>query len=91
MRTDGSPDSVAAWMLLQMERLGRLYSAGAADEIDRLHGPPHVAYDAEGSPYLTPPIIEAFRAASGDDVVWSIGGRFWRRRVAGDKPGRDQR
>jgi len=40
---------------------------------------------------ITPPVIEAFRALAGDGVVWSMGGRFWRRREPGDRPGRDQR
>ncbi len=91
MATNGSPEAIAAWMLGEVERRGRLYSAAAAEEVDRMHGAPHVGYDEDGDPFLMPPVVDAFQALSGDDVVWSMSGRFWRRRAAGDKPGRQQK
>lgn len=91
MATDRSPQTIAAWMLSEVERRGRLYAAAAADEIDRLHGAAVVGYDDEGKPFLKKPVLDAFREISSDNVVWSMGTLCWRKRQAGDRPGREQR
>jgi hypothetical protein len=91
MTTDGSPEAIAAWMLDEVGRRGRLYAAAAADEVDRKHGAPLVGYDDDGEPFLRQPVVDAFQALSGEDVVWSMSGRYWRRREMGDRPGRHQK
>jgi hypothetical protein len=89
--TNGSPQAIAAWMLTEVERRGRLYSAAAAEEVDRLHGAPLVGYDEEGMPFLNKPVVDAFQELSGDGIVWSMSGRYWRRREPSDRPGRQQK
>ena len=91
MTTAGSPEAIAAWMLAEVDSRGKLYTVAAAAHVDRAHGAPHVGYDAEGLPYVKAPVLDAFRALSGDYVVWSMSGLFWRRRRAGDQPGREQK
>lgn len=86
-----TPQTVAAWMMTELDQGGRLYLARVADDVAARHGPPLVAFDDDGLPILQNDVIRAFQELSGDGVVWCMSSRSWRRRRPGDRPGREQR
>lgn len=86
LRGGGSlTEAIAArWMLEQIEAEGFLGHQRALAEI----GEDFIYLNAHGHRAISPAVLAAFRDASGDRVVWSRRGRFWRLRRSSDRPGR---
>ena len=67
------------WQCDAVEAILERFGAGYVYE--NHHG--HMAINAE--------VLAAFRELTGDRVVWSRGGKYWRLRDEDDEPGRGQR
>jgi hypothetical protein len=85
-----TPESVARWMLSQIERDGELYQEVAASEIFDQFGDEFTYENDNGNLAIAKPVLAAFRNVTGDAVVWERGERKWRKREALDDPGRQQ-
>jgi hypothetical protein len=85
-----SPESVARWMLAEVERDGELYQETAVYEIERKFGREFVYENENGNPAIGKDILKAFRKISEGSLIWERGGRFWRKRNEHDGPGRQQ-
>ncbi|EJZ22439.1 hypothetical protein NE852_03315 [Rhizobium sp. Pop5] len=81
---------VAAWMMERLSADGALYQDVAASEIASKFGEDFVTINAAGNVGIAKPVLTAFNKLSGDDVVWSRGNRYWRKREDYDLPGRQQ-
>lgn len=84
-------EAVAAWMLAEIERDGLLWQCDAVDGIRSRFGDACVYENDRGHLAITGEVLTAFRDLTGDRVVWSCGGKFWRLRTDDDEPGRSQR
>jgi len=80
---------VAAWMVEELQRKSHLYQEEVAWDIQRKFGKPFVYDNENGNPAISPGVLKEFKKLT-PDVVWSRGERFWRARIASDKPGRQQ-
>lgn len=85
-----TPADVARWMFDELSREGFLGQATAAVEIAHRFGQQFVYENARGRPAIAHDVLVAFKALSGDVVVWCRRGRFWRPRRPEDSPGRLQ-
>lgn len=85
-----SPESVARWMLAEVEREHELYQETAVYEIEQKFGQEFVYENENGNPAIGKDVLKIFRKISGDVVVWERGGRLWRKRSEYDGPGRQQ-
>jgi hypothetical protein len=81
---------VAKWMLEQIGDKKPLYRESVAWEINKKFGKSFVYDNANGNPAIGKDVLKEFKKISGDDIVWSRGDRCWRKRIASDKPGRQQ-
>jgi hypothetical protein len=88
---------VAYWMLAQLEANDELLQVEAVAEIQRRFGPEFVYVGSYGEMSIAARVLYQFRELSGDSIVWVTehGGVFspgahWRKRGAGDSPGRTQ-
>lgn len=77
-------------MLDQIERDQQLAQAEAADAIASKFGPEWIYENENGNPAIDKRVLRAFRNLSGDAVVWDRWDFCWRKRQAGDSPGRKQ-
>lgn len=83
-------DTVARWMLAQVEADGNLYQNEAVAEIEELFGDAFTYENDNGNPAISRAVLKAFREISDDNVVWERGERVWRKRESYDEPGRQQ-
>lgn len=81
----------AQWMLDEIHRDGHLYQCDAVEALPRRFGAGLVYTNARGHEAIRSEVLAVFRAMSGDQVVWSRGGKYWRLREHDDEPGREQR
>ena len=83
-------EAVAEWMLDRVTSEGFLGHALAVVEIKERFGPACLCRNARGHLAIQPEVLKAFANRSGEQVVWSRRGRFWRVRQPSDLPGRRQ-
>lgn len=80
---------VAIWMASEVQAKGELYQDHAFHDIERLFGSAYAYVNDRGGMVIDPAVLRAFNKLT-PDVVWSRTYRFWRKREAGDEPGRLQ-
>ena len=83
-----SNDTVAEWMLQEVEREGLVYQETVAYDIERKFGDAFIYINEHGNPAISKGVLEAFRRISEDTVVWERQNRAWRKREPVDQPGR---
>lgn len=86
-----TPDTVAAWMLAQVERDGCIYQDDVVDHLVKSKREDLLTENADGNQAVGKAVLAAFRKATETTVVWVKPDRYWRWRVAEDEPGRDAR
>lgn len=86
-----TPDTVAAWMLAQVEREGCIYQDDVVDYLVKAKQEDLLTENADGNQVVGRAVLAAFRKLSDVTVVWVKPDRYWRWRVAEDEPGRDAR
>lgn len=91
MEADEPTVSAAQWMLDRLTAEGgELLQLDAACGLEELFGEACVYYNRNGNPAIVKAVLEQFRELTGDRVVWSKSGRYWRYRDSSDAPGREQ-
>lgn len=85
-----TPETVARWMLSQVDAEGHLYQSDAVAGISQLFGDTFTYENENGHSAISRAVLKAFREVSDDDIVWVRGERAWRKREAYDDPGRQQ-
>ncbi len=91
MASDATPETIARWMLGEIERKQELFQLDAVREIAEKFGPEFTCENRRGNRAIDPRVLKAFEKLTGDTVVWEHWGRYWRKRKDGDKPGRNQK
>lgn len=86
-----TPETVAAWMLANVEREGCIYQDDVVDYLVKAKREELLTENAEGNQVVGKTVLAAFRNASEATIVWVKPERYWRWRVAEDEPGRDAR
>lgn len=84
-------DEAVAWMVAKLRRDQCLYQDDVVDYLVRNRADDLLRENAEGSLVLGLPLLNGFKAATPDNVVWVRPDRYWRPRVAEDDPGREAR
>ncbi|CAI8881685.1 ATP-dependent RNA helicase HrpA [Pseudomonas sp. IT-196MI5] len=84
-------DSVAEWMLAQIQREECIYQDDVVDHLVKAKREELLAENADGNQVIGKQVLAAFRKLTQDTVVWVKPDRYWRFRVAEDEPGRDAR
>ena len=86
-----TPDTVAAWMLAQLERDGCIYQDDVVDYLVKAKREDLLTENADGNQVVGKAVLAAFRKLSDATVVWVKPDRYWRWRVAEDEEGREAR
>ena len=86
-----TPDTVAAWMLAQVERDGCIYQDDVVDYLVKAKREDLLTENADGNQVVGKAVLAAFRKLSDATVVWVKPDRYWRWRVAEDEEGREAR
>ena len=82
-------DDAARWMLKRYEEVGFLYQEEAASHLFNLQDE-HLAYfDKNSNLCLGKGVLAIFNSLT-PDAVYERAGKFWRRRLETDQPGRQQ-
>ena len=84
-------DTVARWMLSQLEKDGCIYQDDTVDFLIKSESELLLRENNDGNQVLSKSVLDAFRKLTEVDVIWVKPDRYWRYRVAEDEPGRDQR
>lgn len=82
---------VIQWMTERLEIDACLYQQDVVDHLIKAAAEEFLVENADGNQALSRPVLNAFRIASGDGVVWVKSGLYWRFRVPEDEDGRDAR
>ena len=90
MAGESTTQDVAEWMLSKLDKQPLLYQEVVVYEIERRFGAEFTYINNNGNIAITRGVLDAFRRLTGDDVVWVLSDRYWRRRQPGDEPGRQQ-
>jgi hypothetical protein len=77
-------------MVDQFRNSDYLYQQVAVYNIQTRFGDQFVYYNQAGNQAIDRRVLAAFRALTGDAVVWERGQRVWRKRHGYDAPGRQQ-
>ena len=85
-----SPESVARWMLEQIEEHSVLDQASAVADISGLFGDMFTMENDCGNLAISKEVLVAFRKLTAENVVWDRNQRLWRKRESSDEPGRQQ-
>ena len=86
-----TPDTVAVWMLAQVERDGCIYQDDVVDYLVKAKREDLLTENADGNQVVGKAVLAAFRKLSDATVVWVKPDRYWRWRVAEDEEGREAR
>lgn len=86
-----TPDTVAAWMLAQIEREGCIYQDDVVDYLVKAKQEDLLIENADGNQVVGKAVLAAFRKLTEITVMWVKPERYWRWRVAEDELGRDAR
>ena len=84
-------DSVAAWMLAQIEREACIYQDEVVDYLIKAKREDLLIENADGNQAVGKAVLAAFRKLTETTVVWVKPDRYWRLRVPEDELGRDAR
>lgn len=84
-------ESVARWMLAQVEREGCIYQDDVVDYLVKSKREDLLAENSDGNQVVGRDVLTAFKKLTQTTVVWVKPDRYWRFRVAEDEPGRDAR
>jgi hypothetical protein len=85
-----SSEQIAKWMLEELERVEFLYQETVVFDIASKFGDEFTVINDNGNMAIRRDILSAFRALTGDSVIWERGERMWRKRQAYDEVGRQQ-
>jgi hypothetical protein len=88
--SEATPEAIAQWMADRLQQQDRLYQRKTVHEIAEKFGDEFTYRNKNGNLAIDQRILKAFRSASGDTVVWSRWGYFWRKREPGDATSRKQ-
>jgi hypothetical protein len=83
-------NSVASWMLCEVERHKCLYQDDVVDHLVKSKAENLLRENSDGNLVIGRDVLDAFRLVTETSVVW-VKPRYWRLRVAEDEPGRDSR
>lgn len=86
-----TPNAVAAWMLVQVEREGCIYQDDVVDYLVKAKLEDLLTENADGNQVVGKAVLAAFLKLTANTVVWVKPERYWRWRVAEDEPGREAR
>lgn len=86
-----TPDTVAAWMLAQVERDGCIYQDDVVDYLVKAKREDLLTENADGNLVVGRAVLAAFLKLTASTVVWVKPDRYWRWRVAEDEEGREAR
>jgi hypothetical protein len=84
-------DSVAEWMLAQIEREACIYQDEVVDYLIKAKREDLLIENADGNQAVGKAVLAAFRKLTETTVVWVKPDRYWRLRVPEDELGRDAR
>jgi hypothetical protein len=87
---DITPDVIAEWMHSRLQQEDRLYQRRTAHEIAKTFGDEFTYVNKNRNLAIDRRILDAFRQISGETVVWSRRGYYWRKRVPDDSSNRRQ-
>ena len=90
MTDEHTAESIARWMLDQLDRRRRLYQDSAMRNIRHMFGHEWSYENENGNLAIHKGVLAEFRKLGGDDVVWERGSRSWRKRTERDVPGHQQ-
>jgi hypothetical protein len=79
------------WMLGKITKEGCLYQDDVVDYLLKAKQESLLRENADGNLVLGRALLEAFRKATPDNVVWVKSDFYWRPRVPEDEPGREAR
>ena len=85
-----TPESVARWMLEQIEEHSELDQASAVADISGLFGDTFTTENDSGNLAISKDVLASFRKLTAESVVWDRNQRLWRKRGPSDEPGRQQ-
>jgi len=88
--SDPTPEAVAEWMHSRLQQEDRLYQRRTAHEIAKAFGDEFTYVNKNRNLAIDRRVLDAFRRISGETVVWSRRGYFWRKREPGDAASRMQ-
>ncbi|WP_084630965.1 DUF6953 family protein [Desulfovibrio aminophilus] len=83
--------SVIEWMHGKISRDGCLYQDDVVDHLVKTKQEALLRENADGNLVLGKALLEAFRKATADEIVWVKPDFYWRPRVREDEPGREAR
>lgn len=81
--------AAAKFMYELLASSGELRQDDAAQQLYTYFGEEHVYFNSQGNLAIKADVLTAFRKLT-PDVVWLKGSRYWRLRLDGDIPGREQ-
>lgn len=82
-------DEAARWMLAEYEAAGFLYQESAASHLFQLKDEALAYFDASSNLCVGKGVLKIFNGLT-PDAVYERAGKFWRRRLETDQPGRQQ-
>ena len=81
-----SKEEIAEWMFEEVRRKGKLYQWRAARYIHSAFDPKHVYTTKGGGLRIKSYILDAFKALTEEEVIWT--GKYWKLREPFDVPGK---
>lgn len=84
-------ESVAAWMLAEVEKHGCLYQDDVVDYLVEAKAEQLARENADGNLVVGKQVLDAFKKLTETTVVWVKPDFYWRWRVKEDEPGREAR
>ncbi|URK88598.1 hypothetical protein LP421_16210 [Rhizobium sp. RCAM05350] len=82
-------EQAAQWMLGEFEEFGFLYQEGAACHLFMWNDEKLAYYDAKSNLCIGKGVLTHFNKCT-PEAVYERAGKFWRRRLETDQPGRQQ-
>lgn len=90
MPSDITPETVAQWMVDQIQPRKDLFQMDAVSGIAKKFGAEFTYTNKNGNPAIDKNVLKIFNALSAETVVWEPRGKYWRWREDRDKEGRSQ-
>ncbi|MFC7051459.1 DUF6953 family protein [Hansschlegelia quercus] len=84
-----SEEEAARWMLGEYEEFGFLYQEGAASHLFNFQDERLAYFDQNSNLCIGKSVLAVFNRLT-PDAVYERAGKFWRRRLDTDQPGRQQ-